>query len=152
MFIINGEKQGVKPIVTDAGQKLADEMGVPIGEEEKFYLQPPNRQFFRRAFRQEEKQTRSTQRKEFLDKIVEKPKADPTKLPTHMIHKIFKKQGVSIRWKQWKIGTIGTSSLWDNTKTAFNKPLFWKIIKRRGKQRAVRHEMEYASRVTNRAA
>jgi hypothetical protein len=151
-LVVLGQLQAIVPIITDAGQQIADEMGVPIGKVSKFYLQPPNRQYFRRAFKEYERAERSVKRDEFLKSIKHTPKADPSKLSDHLIHEIYKKRGVSIRWKQHKIGMIGKTYDLSAAKPIFSPQLFTKILKRRGKKRAVHHEMEYESRVINRAA
>jgi hypothetical protein len=161
-LVVLGLAQAVVPIITDAAQQTADEMGVPIGEVDKFYLQPPNRQYFRRAFKEFTRAERSTERDTFLKSIVHEPKAgDPAKLPDHLIHKIYKQRGISIRWKQHRIGYqwVHTDSDIANIKLDKTKceeirswPLLNKILKRRGKLRAKRHEVEYATRRSQRAA
>ncbi len=124
--------------------------------------QPHNRQYYRAMFRATDKGVRNFKRKQFIESIKHKPNPHPEILPTHLIHEIYKKRHVSIHWKQHRIGMVGTTCVSAaNTvgkkhcgrhTTVFNKSLFWKIIKRRGKKQAVRKLMENHSRWVNQHA
>jgi hypothetical protein len=103
IFIMNGEMQAVVPVIKPEDQDAATEMCVPDpGEEARFYVQPPNRQYFRRAFKALERGQRSAARKEFVDSIKHKPNPNPTKLPTHLIREIYCKRNISIHHKQYQ--------------------------------------------------
>jgi hypothetical protein len=115
--------------------------------------QPYNRQWLTAKIRAIIKQDHSAGRKAQLAECKPTPKIHPERLPTYLIHKIYKMRGVSIKHQQHKIGLVGISRKYDpKTDTKFVPSLFTMILKRRGKKRAIRKAMENHSRVMNRAA
>lgn len=115
------------------------------------YRQPPNRQYYRRAFKENERAGRTNERKSYQDSITTKPEKDPTKLHPALIREIFKKNHVSIHHKQHAIGMVKVTDA-NGTSMQRSWPLLDKILKKRGKKRQARIAMSRESAKANRAA